>query len=284
MMFYYRADLFEQSASRSRPPGTSSPRRPRARAAEGPEEVPDHLLRGRPRLVRRAGPAGRRPVVGRQRRQRGRSASTTRPPRRSPTTGAAWSQEGVIDKQPDVHPRVEQGAQRRHAGRLARARSGGPACCRGNAPDTAGQVGDRAAAAVDRRREQRPAAGAARPPRSRPTPSTQAAAAEFAAWLNTDPAARHRRWSRRPASTRPPPDAQTGTALADRAGVLLQPARLLHRGQADRRHRRRASPAARTSTSPTAPTRTPSARRSQNKAAFGAALEHDADDATVATT
>ena len=113
------------------------------RAQEGPQGLPRHVLQQGPRLVRRPRPAGGRPVVVDQRRRLEGDRQRRAPPRRSPTTGAAWSSEGVIDDMPLLHPRVEQGAQRRHAARPGRPRSGRPACCRGNAPKAKGKWASR---------------------------------------------------------------------------------------------------------------------------------------------
>ncbi len=130
MMFYYRADVFKV-----RPEGPDHlgrvRGRPRERSTRRPR--PSYLTTfsaadpaGSPASPSRPAPRG-----GRPRATRGRSPSTTRPPRRSPTTGAAWSRR-ASSQQADVHPGVEQGAQRRHAARLGR-RVWGPGVLAGNA-------------------------------------------------------------------------------------------------------------------------------------------------------
>ncbi len=55
------------------------------------QAVPRHLQQRRPRLVRRAQPAGRGVLVVDQRQRLGRRTSTPRRPRRWPATGATWS-------------------------------------------------------------------------------------------------------------------------------------------------------------------------------------------------
>ena len=100
MVFFYRKDLFSKL-------GLKAPTTWAQYAADAakihkanPKRLPGQLRRRRPRVVRRAGPAGRRQLVDHQRRTPGRSRSTTRPPRRWPTTGRAWSSKGVISPEP----------------------------------------------------------------------------------------------------------------------------------------------------------------------------------------
>ena len=210
MMLYYRADLFTQLGLTV--PKTWDEFAQAARVRQkSPNQLPDHVLLGRPGLVRRARPAGRRELVGRagrrlegvgQRRRDEEGRRLLGRPRRR----------GRRRQPADVHARVEQGPQRRHADRLAQ-RGLGPGVLSGNAADTKGKWDDGAACRSGAPARTRPAAGAARPPRSRPDSEHKAAAAEFAVWLNTDPEATadpRPRGRHLPAHRRPP----SGPALA----------------------------------------------------------------------
>ena len=138
MMLYYRADLFDQLGLHGADDLGRVRAGRRAGAAEGPEAVPDHVLRRRPGLVRRAGPAGRRLRGGASTATPGRSPSTTRPPRRSPTTGATWSPPASIDNQPMYTPEWNKAL---NDGTLIAWPSAvwGPGVLSGNAADTKGK-------------------------------------------------------------------------------------------------------------------------------------------------
>ena len=246
MMFYYRADEFDRLGLTVPTTWDEFADAARDGAAEEPEAVPDHVLLGRPGLVRRPGPAGGRHVVGRSTATRGRSsASTTPPPRRSPSSGATWSQEGAIDNQPMYTPewnaalndgtllawpsavwapgraRRQRRRHRRASGRWRRCRSGPPA-------------------------RTRPAAGAARRP-----PSPRGSQHDEAAARVRDLAEHRRRGDRGPgdaraASTRPSTAASRRRARRSRPTFFSNQPDFYTRGQGDRGHRAPASPSVRT--------------------------------------
>ena len=174
------------------------------------------------------------------------SASAATPGRCTSTTPATkkvadyWGglvADGAVDSQPMYTPEWNKAL---NDGTLIAWPSAvwGPGVLSGNAPDTAGKWAMRRAAAVDRRRAQDRQLGRLVHRRGRQDASTTRRPPQFAVWLNTDPAAvtgaghrgrhlpgRHRRAVRR----------RPGQA----AGVLHQPARLLHPRPADRGHRGR---------------------------------------------
>ena len=71
-------------------------------------------------------------------------------PRRSPTTGRAWSHEGVVGQEPIVLAAVEQADERRASSSPGSPARGRPAQLGGIAAQHQGQVGGGAAAGVDR--------------------------------------------------------------------------------------------------------------------------------------
>ena len=211
-MFFYRADVFEKlgidvpttwdeyaDAARTLPPGAA-------------RHLPRHVLRERRRAgspawpSRPARPGGRvdgRRVGGRHRR---RADAAGRRLLGRPGRGGRHRQ------QADVHPGVEQRAQHgKQVGWVERRL--GARRARGQRRQDRGQVGDGADAAVGRRARDRGSWGGSSTARHHPVRSTPSAAAEFIAWLNTDPEAVRRagragrhlprlRVARRPRSTR----------------------------------------------------------------------------------
>ena len=191
MMLYYRTDLFEQlGLDGAEDLGRVRRGRRAACAQKDPKQLPDHVLRPTTRAGSPGSPSrparqwwgvnGEPWTVGDQRR---------RPRRRSPTTGAAWSHEGVVDDQPMYTPEWNKRAQRRHPARPGRARSGARACWPAT-PRT-----PRASGRWRRCRSGTPArtptgiwGGSSHRGRRR-SPSTRRRPREFATWLNTDPAA-----------------------------------------------------------------------------------------------
>ena len=165
MMLLYRKDLFKQLRARGAEDlgRVRRDRRATLRAA-GPQALPDHVLRRRPGLVRRARAAGRR-----------RSGGTI--------DGKAWSVgidddatkrvadywDGLVaDKRILGEPMyTPQWNKHLNDGTLLAWPSAvwGPAVLEGIAPEDQGQVGDGAAAAVERRATTPSATGAARRPR-----------------------------------------------------------------------------------------------------------------------
>ena len=143
MMFYYRADLFEQyGLGRVRPGGAHA-------ARQNQEAVPDHVLQPGPGLVRRAGAAGRCRVVGR----RGRDLEGQHQRRGDQEGGRLLGRPGGRGRRrrpTDVHAGLEQGAQRRHPAGLAERDLGARRADRQRAGHQ-GQVADGADAAVGRR-------------------------------------------------------------------------------------------------------------------------------------
>ena len=156
-------------------------------ARQGQERLPRQLLQQGPGLVRRAVPAGRRHSGGRSTATPGRSASTTPPRRRSPTTGAAWSTRASSTRRPMYTP--EWNTALNDGTLLAGPRPSGHRVCSPATPPTARASGRWRRCRSGARARSSPASGAARRPRSRPAPSTRRPPREFAAWLNTDPKA-----------------------------------------------------------------------------------------------
>ena len=200
MMLYYRADVFTQF-------GLTVPKTwdefadggPHG-AAEEPQAVPHHVLRRPTRAGSSGWPSRPAATGGASTATPGRSRSTTPPRRRSPTTGAAWSTRASSTTKPMYTPEWNKALNDGTLHRLAERGLGTGRAVRQRARHQ-GQVGDGAAAAVERRREQDRQLGrlvhrgdassrrTRRPPRSSPCGST--------------PTRRRRRcWSRRAASTR----------------------------------------------------------------------------------
>ena len=208
MMLYYRADQFTRL-------GLTVPKtwdefaaaRPHG-AAEEPEPVPDHVLRGRPRLVRRAVPAGRRQLVGRQRRHLEGRVNDAATKKVADYWGGLVSR-GRRRRPADVHPGVEHGPQRRHAASPGRARSGHRACCPATPPTRKGKWTIAPLPQWSAGENQHRQLGRLVAPRSRPGPSTGPRRRSSPSWLNTDPEAtailvtRGRRSTRRPRPRRP---------------------------------------------------------------------------------
>ena len=233
MMFYYRDDIFTQLgltvpttwdeyAATARALHTADPSKFLGTfsandagwfaglvAAGAGRVVVDRRRRLERRHRRGAHPAGRR-LLGR--------------PRRG----------GRHRQQADVHPRVERGPERRHAGRLARRRVG-PGCADAATPPTPPDSG-RPRRCRTGARMSRTATGAARRPAVTSQSKNVDAAVEFATWLNTDPEAVQALVTETgiyPAST-----AGRGIRAHRGAGVLHQPARLLRRRRRGRPGRR----------------------------------------------
>ena len=165
MALFYRADLFEAERHR-RPDDLGGVRR---RGREGPAAggVHHQLLAERHQPVRRAGLAGRWPLVRQRRQTGGRSTSpTTKTKGRRLLAGPARPQAGL--DRAAVDDRMGQRLQHRPGRGPGSSAVWGANSIASGAPDDRGQVGGRPDAAVERRRAASPATGAARrPPCSR---------------------------------------------------------------------------------------------------------------------
>ena len=257
MMLYYRDDLFKQLGLTVPKTWDEFAAGRRARCSRRTREVPRHVLRQRPRLVRRPRPAGRRQVVGDQRRHlEGRHRR--RPHQEGRRLLGRPRRGGRHRQQADVHPRVEQGAQRRHADRLARRGLGAGRAVRQRRRHQ-GQVGDRAAAAVDRRRELDRQLGRLVHRGHRESKHVEAAA-QFADLAEHRPRGVHGAGQggrhlpgRDGRPGRQPPSPRRRTFFSNQPDFYDV-------GRRGSRRPRAGFTSARTSTSPTAPTRTRSAR------------------------
>ena len=184
---------------------------------QGPQQVPDHLLRQRPRPVRRARPAGRRQVVDDQRRHWNVGIDDAATKKVADFWGGLVK-EGAVDNQPMYTPAwnkaLNDGTQ---IGWVSAVWA--PGVLTSAAPGHQGQVGDGPAAAVERRRQRHRQLGRLLHRRDDELASTPQAAAKFAAWLNTDAdavTALVKEAGIYPAATA----AQTGSALSHAAGLL----------------------------------------------------------------
>ena len=217
--------------------------------------LPRHLLRQRRRLVRRALPAGRRLLVGRRRRRLGGRHRRRADPAGRRLLGRP-GRGGRHRQQADVHPGVERRAQ--HGTQVGWVSAvWAPGVLGRQRRQHRRQVEDGAAAAVGRGE---PATGNWGGSATGVTTQSKhpEQAAEFIAWLNTDPEAVKALVDQ--AGIYPADQPTPRTALDRAAGLLLQPAGLLHRSAAEAATRSSRSPTVPTSTSPTAPTTTSSAR------------------------
>ena len=155
MMFYYRADLFDQLRPHgARRPGTSSREAARDAARRRTRrQYLDHLLRQRPGLVRRPRPAGRRASGGASTATPGRSAINDARHAEGRRLLGRPGQRGRRSTTSRCTPR--SGTRRSTTARRSpgSARSGRPGVLTRQRARHQGQVGDGAAAAVGRRRE-----------------------------------------------------------------------------------------------------------------------------------
>ena len=259
MEFYYRADIFEQyGLDGARRRGTSTPQVAEQLHTADPTKYLGTFSADGRRLVHRPRAAGRRLVVGHRRRRLDGRHRRRRPRRRSPTYWGDLVEQGVIDNKPMYTPEwnaaLNDGTQvgwvSRHLGARAswRATPPTPPGKWKMAPMPQWDAGD------DRDRQlgrlgHRGDHAVRAPGRGREVHHLAEHLARRASNLLVQDG--RRLPGRHPGA---------GRGALRAAGVLLEPAGLLHDRRARSRRPCSRSPTARTSTSPTRPTTTSSAR------------------------
>ena len=234
MMFYYRADMFTQSASRCPTTWDEYAETARALHAADPTKYLGTFSANDPGwfagLAQQAG-AKWWAIDG----DAWRSASTTSRTQKVADYWGGLVAEGAIDNQPMYTPEWNAGAQQRHADRLARRRLG-PGRARRATPPTPRASGGRAAAAVDARASANGNWGGSSTAVTTQSKHTRGGR-RVRDLAEHRPGGRHRARRGDAASTRrrrrrgqrPSPTPP---------GVLRQPARLLHDGRRGREGRR----------------------------------------------